>query len=271
MGVRMAWWNDNLLFATGQLYTRLLQEARGIGFAERVLNVQQLGHPLVNVYRSYALEDLAIQFDVALSPNADDMTAEALGTLTADWHNWHKPSNGQKVLRILMDSGNQYAADAVALTAKIERQGPREARVIQQYLAGTPFWRSIDESSASANFDGATPVTLTVVNAGTEPAWLRFVIMGAVNVPKLVLGDYEIELNLELSAGDQLDVNTKSPISVQYTPSAGSAVNAYGYRTEATDIVPFMALVGSNSITLTATGGTGTCTAYWYNWYGAPS
>jgi len=263
------WWNgDKIYESQNGTPTRLKQSEEGLGFPPRVLTFDEFAAPAMNTYRGmkYANRVYTVTYKVAPDP----YTKEGLDAELAQWHNWHDPANGECVLRRLTAANNNYYLDAVARAPEIGRADGGFTRLItQSYEAASPFWRSASESSATDNYNGATPVNITVANAGETEAWMRFVITGIVNAPKLTFGDYEIEINVNMThANDVLAIVCEVPASVLYTPNGGSATKYYGYRSNATNFNGFKAAAGNNTVTLSATSGTAACVVYWYNYYG---
>lgn len=142
-------------------------------------------------------------------------------------------------------------------------------QVSQPYQAADPWWRSESEQSASGNFNAATPVNIACANAGDMPTWIRAVIVGPVNKPRLTIGSYYVEVNLNVGAGEGLEIVCRPPAEINY--SVGSVTTAtFGYRTNGSwfNRVMLPASATTNAV-LTATSGNGACTLYWYNLYGA--
>jgi len=238
-------------------------------YAETDLNgrqnvIEELGDPMQNMYRGSKAQNRTYTIVVR-------MRAGGLYTITdlkAEWELWHRKGLGECAIERESENGVVLQLLAVAETPQWSDEGPTWATVTQTYTAAFPFWFSESESSASANFDGATPVSLACNNQGDVAAWVRLVIDGAVDTPKVAYStEWELEFNLALSAGDELAITCQTPAAVWYTPNGGSAAAAYGYRTAATMFRKAKLPAGNNNLTLTATSGTGLCTAYWYNLY----
>jgi len=267
--VNAGWWNDNLLWMTGGVTpTRYLQDETNLGAPPRQHAAENLGDASIHVYRGTVLQPREYGITVRIVP--DPNTKAGHDSEREDWETWHKTSGGSCEFKRLTENANTYVLDAVANDPQWSRVGGYVYDVTQTYRADNPYWRSTTEQSASATFSDDSDVTLTVANSGTEEAWLRFVIAGPVEGPKISLNaDVWLAFDMDLANGDELAINCKPPITVWYTPSGGSAVRAYGYRKTGSDFLNMKAPTGSNSLTITSLmdSGSGTCTAYWYYWY----
>lgn len=229
--------------------------------------IETLGDISTNLFRSSKRDNRSYTVIAdLLVPGAS--SGNALRALKQTWEEAHSSLGGLRVLERETATGVFYL-DAVAQAPQWgEDHGPAWAEVTQEYLAPTPLWYGA-ETHADANFNGVTPVTLTCVNAGDVDAWIRIVVDGAVEDPKIAATDWEIEFELDVEAGDELAISTKTPATAWFTPSGGAAAIAYGYRTVATSFRKARLPSGSTDLTLSATAGAGLCTVYWRPYYEA--
>ena len=240
--------------------------------AEKDLNgrthvIEALGDISTNLFRSSKRDNRSYTVVADLLVQGA-VSGNALRVLKQTWENAHPSLGGLQVLERETATGVYYL-DAVAQAPQWgEYQGPAVAEVTQEYLAPTPLWYGA-EVHADANFNGVTPVTLTCVNAGDVDAWIRIVIDGAVENPLIEATDWEIGFELDIEAGDELAISTKTPATAWFTPSGGAAAIAYGYRTLATSFRLARLPKGSTDLTLSADAGAGLCTVYWRPYYEA--
>lgn len=264
------WFNSQLLYQRGTTPTRDLvpDGEHGLGFPPRILTFDQVGDPNAAIYRGS--KDKPRVYAVTFSIKPDPSTKAGLDSEIAQWEGWHKRSIGEAVVKRLTENNNTYCLDAVARDPQWGRQSGFSTQVTQEYEAGSPYWRDESETSANEDYNGAGPETLSVENAGDVPAWVRFEIEGIVNTPRISLGSYYVEVNVNMThANDLLEIRCKPPATIYYTPNGGSRTAYFGYRESGSELSRMQAEVGSNSYSLTATSGTATCTAYWYNLYGS--
>jgi len=230
----------------------------------RVHMIEELGDLSLNLYRATTKKNRV--YTVHFTLVADDTYSVAY--LKNQWETWHTDVGGERTVERQTQSGAIRQLVAVPEDPEWGEEHANYIEVTQRYTAANPYWRAASESSNSANYDGATPVSLACNNQGDVAAWVRLVIDGAVDTPKVAYStEWELEFNLALSAGDELAITCQTPAAVWYTPNGGSAAAAYGYRTAATMFRKAKLPTGNNNLTLTATSGTGLCTAYWYNLY----
>lgn len=216
--------------------------------------IEALGDISTNLFRSSKRDNRSYTVVADLLVQGA-VSGNALRVLKQAWEEAHPSLGGLRVVERETATGVYYL-DAIAQTPQWgEEHGPAWAEVTQEYLAPTPLWYG-PETHASANFNGATPVTLTCVNAGNVDAWIRIVVNGAVEAPKIAATDWEIEFALiALAQGDELAISTKTPATAWYTPAGGAAAIAYGYRTDATSFRLARLPSGSTDLTLTASAG----------------
>ena len=232
----------------------------------RTIYVEELGDRKSNIYRDTKSDTRRYTITLRLYSSHRFST----GQLTKWWEELHSSDGGEREIRRKMDSGRELVLMAVPETPQWSDVGSQHATVTQSYVAATPFWRDATESSASTNFAGVGPVLLSCTNTGSISSWLRFRYAGATEDPKIAyLTEWEIEFDLNLAAGDVLDVDCKTPASAWYDATgAPPAVKAYGYRTVATSFRKAKLPPGTHDLSLTAVAGSaGLLTAYWYNWY----
>lgn len=254
-------WNSNTLYDDTSLTNFVLLAETDIN--GRVHVIEDSGDPELSIYRGTRMPQRVYEARVLCKAGGSYSTVTAL---IAAWEGWHSKRLGQKVLERKTATSTTLQLDAVAEAPQWENEGPLSIEVVQRYLAAVPYWRASSESNNSASFNGSTPVNLAVNNTGDVPTWLRFVISGAVTTPKIAYStEWELEFALTMSTGDQLEIVCQTPAEAWYTPNGGSATVAYGYRTAASMFRKAKAPVGNNNLTLTATSGTASCTAYWYN------
>jgi len=226
--------------------------------------IEPLGARTMNIYRDTKATNRAYTVVMRLRATAGVTLTE----LKADWDYWHRVFGGERVVERETETGAVLQMDAVAETPAWGEDGPTGAEVTQVYTAANPWWREAGEQNASANYDGSNAVNLAFDNEGDIPTWVRLLIEGAVQDPKMVYStEWEIEFGLTIEAGEELEVICKTPAKAWLSPAYGARTRAYGYRTFATSFRLARLPVGAHNLILTATAGTGLCTAYWYHLY----
>jgi hypothetical protein len=223
--------------------------------------IEELGDVTTNLYRGTKRDNrgYVVTMDL-LVPSGSAYTLEELKLW---WEYVHSPDGGLRIVERETASGVYYLAAVPSTPQWGEYNGPAYRQVTQEYLAPTPLWYG-EEASASAQFDGATPVSLACNNVGDIPTWARITIAGPVENPKIAYGsEWEIEFEISLAYGDELAIVCKTPASVWYTPFGSTAERVYGYRTFASSFRKAKLAKGSSSLTLTATFGNGLCTVSW--------
>jgi len=261
-------WNNHLIWDADGSYAatpnRVLSAETDINGRKHV--IEDLGDRMQNLYRGTKAENRAYTIVVK-------MKAGGLYTITdliAEWEAWHSKGLGQCLVERMTENGVLVQLLAVAETPQWSDQGPTWATVTQTYTAAFPFWYPASEQSATANFDGATPVSLPFNNLGSVPTWARLLIEGPVETPKIAYGtEWEQEYNLTVEAGGTLAITCKTPASAWYYPPVGADVKAYNYRTNESSYRKAKLPAGSGNLTLTAASGTGPCTIYWTDLYEA--
>jgi len=226
----------------------------------RVHVIEDLGDRYANLYRDTKAENRAYTatFTLKATPTV------SLQVLKAQWEQMHRARGGLRTLERQTDTGRILQLSVVPETPQWSEEHTSWQQVVQAYTSPDPFWQSAAEQSASAAYDGETPVALTCVNDGDEPCWVRFDLADAIEDPKIELADeWELEFGLTMGAGDALAIVCKTPATAWYTESGEDPTRAYGYRTAATLFRKTKLAVGSNALSLSATSGTGTCVAYW--------
>ena len=219
----------------------------------RVYVIEELGDTGANLYRGSKRANRAYTIKVDLVAGG----GFTLDELKAWWRATHSADGGLRTLARVTASGTTCYLDCVPETPQFaESNNPTYCEVQQEYTAPTPLWYTA-EVSASADFDGVTPVSLACNNVGDVPAWPRLLIENEVDTPKVSYStEWEIEFDLDMVGGDALAVNCKTPASAWYTPSGGAAARAYGYRTAATSFRKARLAVGNHNLTLVADAST---------------
>ena len=123
-----------------------------------------------------------------------------------------------------------------------------------QVVCEESHWRSSTVSSASANFNGAASVGITCNVEGDVPTYPTIRVGAAVEHPVLTLGGGTIDIDANIAAGT-LEIDCSEP-----TVTMG-ATNYMGSATAASE---FWELArGGNSVSITATSGSGLCKISW--------
>jgi len=233
----------------------------------RVHVIEELGDLDTDLYRGSkrSQRTYGVKFDLIAGGGF------TLAELRAAWEVAHSKEGGLRTIERETGSGAVLYLDAVPEAPQWgDDQGPVVLSVAQEYTAPTPLWYAA-EATASDNFDGANPVALACNNLGDAPTWIRLLIDGPVEDPKIAYGtEWELEFNIELLVGDTLAIICKTPASAWYTPIAtGIPARAYGWKTDATMFRLAKLPTGNHDLTLTATAGAGLCTVYWSPLYEA--
>ena len=268
----MQWikWNGNLLYqVNGGTPTRDLQGDLGTGWPRREIVIESQGNRYANSYRGVRSFDKVVTAELVVSTLYEPIKLN-LEAEVRQWENWHNEFIELATLQVMMEGGTLLELDAVAHTPIWRDMGYSAKHVTQSWTSPSKYWRSVTESSEAGAFNDANPVTISCTNAGTVPAWLRIDITGVVDTPKLQVGTHVIELNLDMTHGnDNTAIVCTPPATVIYTPNGGPAEAAYGYRTSVSTFTLFqLPASATTDVTLTAATGTATVTLYWYDWFG---
>jgi len=250
-------WNDD-----GSTPNYVLAAETDLNGREHI--IEPLGARTMNLYRGTIATNRAYTVVVKLRVTPGTTLTE----LKADWDYWHGAFQGECVVERETETGTVLQLDAVAETPQWGEEGPTWAEVPQVYTAANPWWRQETEQNASANYDDANPVNLACQNDGDMPTWVRLLIEGPVEDPKVVCTDeWELEFLLTVDVGETLEIICKTPAKAWLYPVYGARTRAYGYRTIESSFRSARLPVGNTNLILTATAGTGLCTAYWYHLY----
>jgi len=170
---------------------------------------------------------------------------------------------GEGTLKVILDGGTERRIGCyVSQGPDFDSEGRRDwfQSYIVRFLARDPFFYNPSQQSASDNFNGATPVDVSVDNAGHVDTFPVITITGAVNKPKALLvttGEY-IEFNYNLTAGHHIDIDCAEG-TINYDDVEMSPLTLTKQSTL------FSIPTGLQTIRLTATAGAGAFSVSWYS------
>lgn len=167
-------------------------------------------------------------------------------------------------LEVILDNGGTYSVTAAVAMPKIENPQRRLSEVTLSFQANSPWWRYGAQASAGSAFDGTTPVSVDVNNAGEVYTWPAYVVTGSIDTPRItdsVTGRY-IEIGTVTAADDDvLRIYTNPPLIEYVAGGTAPAVKWTGYAGTVSHFFPLS--VGAGTLTLSASDGTATWQATW--------
>lgn len=237
-------------------------ETRWIKRSEVVLD--RIGsYDAQGVIRSVVPVDGIFQMDVLLGEHTYNDSGDWMRT----WRSWHSADIGRALLKVSRDDGVQMQMYCAARTPQEKGRTGYRRTILQEYEAETPWFQAITPTTVSTNFNGATPVNLSVPVGGDLAVRPVYTITGPVENGKIVLdGDTLVELTLNVLSGQTLVIDCTRMIDMTWTGSGVTDENALGYFASASLFSPLP--VGTNTLVLTAeagsTGGLSVETTYLY-------
>lgn len=238
---------------------RYLMEVDGLGLpgVERFVAKRTNDHGQTKQGWRYTARDI----DLVLAFRA--ATRSGLWSAMGDWASAFNAERGTGTLKMVLPDDTERridcdVSDRITLGSR-ERRGALVQIVAIALTADDPFLYNPSQQSASGNFNGATPVDIACENSGDVKTWATIEIAGEVENPVLT------------------HVETGDTLTFTYTVAAGTTVYINGEegtialadgtslmdKVETTDSF-FKLLTGTNTVRLTATSGTSSCTVKWY-------
>ena len=255
---------DSVETQLGQISSSKILRFSGLGMAPLEHFLQEIPSQHRQLHRGMKFRPRLVQLELvdrqSSASNQDTRHQTLLAALN--------PKRGEGTLKVVLSDGTttRYLGCRVQDGPDFESSGRPRAAGDQIYavrlVARDPFLYNPSQQSASGNFNGATPVDVSVNNAGHVDTFPVITITGAVNKPKVLLvttGEY-IEFNYNLTAGHHIDVNCKTG-AINLDDSAMSPLTLTKQSTL------FCVPAGTQTIRLTATSGTGAFGITWYNRY----
>ncbi len=187
----------------------------------------------------------------------------------ADFYHWNDGERGGIGIRRTTENGNVRLLDCRLASAETTRQSPTVVIISPTYEAGQPFWRSAARLSFNGTFDGTNKVFVLINNKGDRSAPILITVTGAINTPKIVINDDELEMRqTSLAATDTITANGESvgedARTIIYNV-LGSGVDEFVQASGGSKFLE--APVGISWAELTATSGTATITFEIYTYY----
>lgn len=177
-------------------------------------------------------------------------------------------SRGEGVLKAVLSDGSTtrylacYVQEGPDFASEDRPVWGAHQFYIVRFVARDPFLYNPTQQSMSTNFNGATAVTRYLTNSGHVVTYPVLTITGAVEDAKITLdttGEY-VELDYSLGSGDHIDIDCQAG-----TIKLNDVTDMIGYLTKPSTL--FDLPVGAQTLTLTATAGTGAFAVTWYDRY----
>ncbi len=219
-------------------------------------------------FRAVIYEPRVYSFEVQLI----NTSAANLETALANWEDWHDALLGEGYIKRITAGGTTRCLDAIPIPMEGLTLEGYTARFRQTYHAANPWWRTESQSTASGNFNGATPVNISVANAGDIATWPVITITGIIVTPKIAnaAGEY-IEVNKTTTNADDV-------IVIDCRPN-GTARRTVKFWTHGVGAATFCTITsasryitlpkGTNNAVISAASGTATCKIDWFVYYGS--
>ena len=202
-------------------------------------------------------------------------TAANLETLMGTWEDYHNPDLGEGVLERVTHGAVTLQLECIPLAPEWVDVGVTNAIVRQAYEAAFPWWHGAAESSQAGTFNNATPVNVSIANAGDIATWPRVVITGVVNDPKITLNDGVDATYIDVN---KTTTNADDTITIDWRPWGDYPKCAY-FRENGTGTRAYLTVTsgsewgrhakGTTNMVIECDSGTCGMVAYWHNYVGS--
>lgn len=191
-------------------------------------------------------------------------TRSGAWTEKGSWGDAFRPSKGQGRLKATLPDGTEREIPARFVGGLDWSTQDSPIPTVQdfpvQLVCDGPYWEDPSDGTATANFSGTAAATLSCTNSGDVSTHPKFVIDASVSHPVLTLGSDTIDVNVNVSSGSLVIDCSVPSVELNGASRMGSATTSSKF---------FELASGANSVQLTATSGSGLCTATWTEKYEA--
>jgi len=247
-------------------YRVIDKELKGFGMGDYVIGVQQVpfvdGADDLTVY----LPPRELLVPITVEKSTYDLCRVQIETLALALYPGREPAEpamgAGKLRRVTTDSrsreiGVRYTSGCD--TAKFEDLANWRATLLLNFVAPYPYFQDTSDTQEQDNFNGSTPVNIACNNTGHIPVWPVVTIAGPVNTPTLTLGSLFLTLNYNIANGQS--------VTIDFRFRRKSAT----YSTTPTNLTPYITPAstfwrlarGNNTVSISATSGSGLCTITW--------
>ena len=178
----------------------------GMWQGEEPLKLQRLMRPRPQRKIGSSMESPAVSLKIGVL-GGDRATLE---TRIAALLWWTDPDRGAFTVKRVNSNGDERRREVTRSGYEIERKalaaGGYVVPVTISCQSADPTWYDPTPLTVSGQFDGATPVALPIANSNVATTIDALIYSGAVDSPKLALGDWELAFDTDATmlAGDVL-------------------------------------------------------------------